>query len=353
MWYGGKLASTEKHLCISVVCVCVFRLYVLSVEATPTLVTLSFCLLNKKKYNKNKNRVIEIDRNRQEKSEQHSRWKQSERWWARKQWKDTLREGKERDGSRQEKGVSTDFPASNPGACGHHHSAGIHTQMHAQMHSDNPSALAKCCLIQPDLHSTEKANSLPLTVWKTERSSHKWQRSELPRFICVCECGCAPAGMHTCALSTAHVFIFVVIFLGVFCACVFTCIGGDNLFSSTPFIVWQADSLAALLSVFGGLSSNPACTASYAACVCVNECVGDSLHFVVLLHFHVSWLSYNQALAVGMSTQMSVCLICLSAAQWGTEEKIRPDKPLFNRLIVWLQRSTVLPSPLHCYMTCH
>lgn len=48
-----------------------------------------------------------------------------------------------------------------------------HTGLCTQMHSDKPSAPAKCCLIQPDLHLTEKANSLPLRVWKTERSSNK------------------------------------------------------------------------------------------------------------------------------------------------------------------------------------
>jgi len=137
-------------------------------------------------------------------------------------------------GPDRRRGLSTDLPASNPGACGHHHSTGAQThthtltQIHTQMHSDNPSALAKCCLIQPDLHSTEKANSLPLTVWKTERSSHKWQRSELCHLcvcvcvcvsvcVCVCVCLCACA----CPLACTHVlqlmfFIFVMIFFSVF-----------------------------------------------------------------------------------------------------------------------------------------
>lgn len=79
-------------------------------------------------------------------------------------------EKREREmGPDRRRGRSTDLPASNPDACGHHRSVGIHTCTctHTQMHSDNPSAPAKCCLIQHDLHSTEKANSLPLTVWKT------------------------------------------------------------------------------------------------------------------------------------------------------------------------------------------
>lgn len=163
------------------------------------------------------------------------RRRKSERWWARKQWKDTLKERKERDGSWQEKGTVCRFACIKSrrlrASSQYRH---IHTQIYTQMHSDNPSALAKCCLIQPDLHSTEKANSLPLTVWKTERSSHKWQRSELPRlYVCVCLCVCV------CA---AHVFIFGMIFFFSVSVRVFTCIGGDKLFSSTPFIVWQADS---------------------------------------------------------------------------------------------------------------
>ena len=108
-----------------------------------------------------------------------------------------------------------------------------HTHVHTQMHSDNPSALAKCCLIQPDLHSTEKANSLPLTVWKTERSSHKWQRSELPR-LCVCVCVFVCPLACTCAHTPQLMFLFLRWFFQCVCACVFTCIGGDNLFSSTP-----------------------------------------------------------------------------------------------------------------------
>lgn len=145
-----------------------------------------------------------------------------------------------------------------------------HTQTYLQMHSDNPSALAKCYLIQPDLHSTEKANSLPLTVWKTERSSHKWQRSELP--ICVCVCVCLLA--CTCARTPRLIFLFSWWFFGE-SARVYTCIGADKLFSCTPFIVWQADSWAAPLPIVRGLSLNPACTASYTACMCV----WDSLHF--------------------------------------------------------------------------
>lgn len=159
------------------------------------------------------------------------RRRKSERWWARKQWKDTLKERKERDGSWQEKGTVCRFACIKSRRL---RASSQYRHIHTQMHSDNPSALAKCCLIQPDLHSTEKANSLPLTVWKTERSSHKWQRSELPRlYVCVCLCVCV------CA---AHVFIFGMIFFFSVSVRVFTCIGGDKLFSSTPFIVWQADS---------------------------------------------------------------------------------------------------------------
>lgn len=85
-----------------------------------------------------------------------------------------------------------------------------HTQKHTQMHSDNPSAVAKCCLIQPDLHSTEKANSLPLTVWKTERSSHKLQRFTWP-CLCVvyCVCTCVPGGVNK-KQPTVYVFVFVI-----------------------------------------------------------------------------------------------------------------------------------------------
>ena len=129
-------------------------------------------------------------------------------------------------GPDRRRGLSTDLPASKPGACGHHHRTGTHTHTHAhtqahthvhtQMHSDNPSALAKCCLIQPDLHSTEKANSLPLTVWKTERSSHKWQRSELPRLcVCVCVCLCAHWHAHVHTLHSSC-FYFCGDFFSVF-----------------------------------------------------------------------------------------------------------------------------------------
>ena len=126
-------------------------------------------------------------------------------------------------GPDRRRGLSTDLPASNPGACGHHHSTGTYTHTHthtnADTDGDKPSAMAKCCLIQPDLHSTEKANSLPLTVWKTERSSHKWQCSELPH-LCVCVCVCVFVDVCVCPLacthSTAHVFIFVIIFCCVF-----------------------------------------------------------------------------------------------------------------------------------------
>lgn len=173
------------------------------------------------------------------------RRRKSERWWARKQWKDTLKERKERDGSWQEKGTVCRFACIKSrrlrASSQYRH---IHTQIYTQMHSDNPSALAKCCLIQPDLHSTEKANSLPLTVWKTERSSHKWQRSELPRLyvcvcLCVCVCACWHAHVHTLYSSC---FYFWDDFFFSVSVRVFTCIGGDKLFSSTPFIVWQADS---------------------------------------------------------------------------------------------------------------
>lgn len=135
------------------------------------------------------------------------------------------RERKERDGSWQEKETVCRFACIKSrrlrASSQYRH---IHTQIYTQMHSDNPSALAKCCLIQPDLHSTEKANSLPLTVWKTERSSHKWQRSELPRlYVCVCVFVyvSVPAGMHTCTHSTAHVFIFGMIFFFSVSACVY------------------------------------------------------------------------------------------------------------------------------------
>lgn len=135
------------------------------------------------------------------------RRRKSERWWARKQWKDTLKERKERDGSWQEKGTVCRFACIKSrrlrASSQYRH---IHTQIYTQMHSDNPSALAKCCLIQPDLHSTEKANSLPLTVWKTERSSTP--------FICVCVSLCM------CLCSSCFYF-WDDFFFQCVCACVY------------------------------------------------------------------------------------------------------------------------------------
>lgn len=193
------------------------------------------------------------------------------------------RQGKERDGSWQKKGdvyrfaciKSRRLRASSQYRHTHIHT---HTEMHTQMHSDNPSALAKCCLIQPDLHSTEKANSLPLTVWKTERSSHKWQRFKLLCLcgVCVCACVFVPGGMLTQKQCTAHVFIFVMIFFSAFVHVrlhVLVVTGS----SAVPPSSWQADSWAVLLPIVWGLSSNPACTASYTACVRVCVCWWESV----------------------------------------------------------------------------
>lgn len=143
-----------------------------------------------------------------------SRWKQHERWRARKQWKDTLREEakRERDGSWQGRRTvcrsaciqSGRLRASSPSR---------RTQMHTQMHSDNPSLLAKCCLIQPDLHSTEKANSLPLRVWKKQSSLHiNGSALNYPVCVGVCVCvlkECVCVGVHVCVCACWHVHVHV------------------------------------------------------------------------------------------------------------------------------------------------
>lgn len=85
---------------------------------------------------------------------------------------------------------------------------------------------------------------------------------------------CESVYRRACA---SNVFYFGADFFLWVCACVFTCIGFDKLFSSTPFpfTVRQADSWAVLRPIVWGLSSNPACTTSYTARVFVYWCVGE------------------------------------------------------------------------------
>lgn len=97
--------------------------------------------------------------------------------------KDTLREKREMGPDRKRGCLQICLPQTQMPVGIIRAPAHRHTGKCTQMHSDNPSALAKCCLIQPDLHLTEKANSLPLRVWKTERSSNKWQCFKLP-YLC-------------------------------------------------------------------------------------------------------------------------------------------------------------------------
>lgn len=204
----------------------------------------------------------------------------SERWWAWKRWKDKTREmvPDRKTGCLQIPLHQIQAPVGIITV-----QAYAHMQRHTQMHSDNPSAPSKCCLIQPDLHSTEKANSLPLTVWKTERSSHKWQRSELHRFICVCLGGGRHARVHT--LDSSCLYLRGDLFFFVLCVCVFTCIGDDNLLSGSPFTACQADSLVALLPVLGGAVIKP-CLSGLFRGPCVSACVGETA--LCRAFFHVT-----------------------------------------------------------------
>lgn len=132
-WRMGKLTSS---LCISAV-----RGYMLSVG-----VTLSFCLCVHLKTNNTtlhsfncrqqpREELLRGDRagEREERAAQgEKRLKQSETWWVRKRWKDTLRDGEKRERwvLTGERVLSTDLPASNLAACGHHHSTGTHKRTH-------------------------------------------------------------------------------------------------------------------------------------------------------------------------------------------------------------------------------
>lgn len=171
-----------------------------------------------------------------------------------------------------------------------------HTEMHTQMHSDNPSALAKCCLIQPDLHSTEKANSLPLTVWKTERSSHKWQRFKLLCLcgVCVCACVFVPGGMLT-KHSVQLMFLFLWWFFSVrLCMCVYMYWWWQALQQYPLHCDRQIAGLFCSL-LFGGCHQTllvqpvilPVCV-----CLLMGECETQSLHFS-FCHFYISAYAYN------------------------------------------------------------
>lgn len=159
-----------------------------------------------------------------------------------------------------------------------------HTQKHTQMHSDNPSAVAKCCLIQPDLHSTEKANSLPLTVWKTERSSHKWQRFTWP-CLCVvyCVCTCVPGGVNK-KQPTVYVFVFVIFFQVHVCLHVLVVTSS----SAVPPSLCDKQIARLLCSLlFGGWHQTLLVLTVMCVFVAFHLCVGDE-RVCTFLHFYIS-----------------------------------------------------------------
>lgn len=179
---------------------------------------------------------------------------------------------------------------------------------------------------------------------------------------------CESVSWRTCA---ANVFIFVLIFLWV-CACVFTCIGLDKLFSSppqSPLTVWQADSWAVPCPIVWGLSSNPARTTSYTARVFVYWCVGEvallcpctntsNSSRVWFFCFCVNkWDCFvcffsEHLLCAWSYVHRWVSVWCVALHQHEGKKK-RTDQPLLDRLIVCWWCSTVLFCPLYCYLTCH